>query len=94
MKKFLVKYHSIWLLLFAFSLLAAGTNPSEKEYLEMFDNSYKQTLSEGLEVEIKRVNFYLFSTYTPIIGSEPGVTHLEIYGSLFPISGGQFDYPW
>lgn len=93
MKKFLVKYHSIWLLLFALSLIAAGTNPSEEEYLEMFDNSYKQMLPDGVEVEIERVNFYLFSTYTPIVGFEHGVTHLGIYGSFFPISDGQFDYP-
>ncbi|WP_339148849.1 MULTISPECIES: hypothetical protein [unclassified Sutcliffiella] len=37
MKKFLVVFHSIWLLIFALSLLAAGTNPSEEEYLELFD---------------------------------------------------------
>lgn len=94
MKKFLVKYHSIWLLIFALSLLAAVTNPSEEEYLGMSGNPNEQMLPEGMEVEIEHVNFFLFSTYTPIVGYEYGVTHLGVYGSFFPISDGQFDYPW
>ncbi|NLP52552.1 hypothetical protein [Bacillus sp. RO1] len=92
MKK-IIKYHRLVLLLITFTLVAILSNPSEREYLEMTGESFYETLPDGLEVEIERVNFFLFSTYTPIVGNEYGITHLGVYGSFFQISDGQFDYP-
>lgn len=94
MKKFHFKYPRIWLLLIFFLMVAVLSNPTEEEYLEMNGIPSEQMLPDGMKVEIERVNFFLFSTYTPIVGFEYGVTHIGIYGSFFPISDGQFDYPW
>ncbi|WP_404430738.1 hypothetical protein [Sutcliffiella horikoshii] len=88
MKKF-----SLLLLTVILLLVAVLTNPSEEEYLEMTGEPLYEKLPEGLEVEIERVNFFLFSAYTPVVAGEHGITHLGVYGSFFQISNGQFDYP-
>jgi hypothetical protein len=55
------------------------------------------TVAEGKAgnaiVKIERVNFYIFSTYTPFIYVESDVTHLGVFGHFIRISEGQFDYP-
>ncbi|EQB85842.1 hypothetical protein J2Z44_002280 [Clostridium punense] len=48
---------------------------------------------EKIPIRVEKINFYVFSTYTPIIYNERGVTHLGIFGKFIRISKGQFDYP-
>ncbi|MDX1807195.1 MAG: hypothetical protein R3267_09240 [Paenisporosarcina sp.] len=68
-----------------------STNPSKQEYLQFIDWSEP---TKNTHVQIERVNFFIFSTYTPIVAHEAGTTHLGIFGHFFRISDGQFDYPW
>jgi hypothetical protein len=44
-------------------------------------------------MDIERINFFIFSTYIPVVYSEKGITHLGIMGKFIQISDGQFDYP-
>ncbi|MFC4355043.1 hypothetical protein ACFO0S_08295 [Chryseomicrobium palamuruense] len=46
------------------------------------------------DVTIEHYNFFLFSTYTPFVHDEYGITHLGTLGQFFPISEGQFDQPF
>jgi len=66
------------------------TNPTKQEYLQ-FSGWSEQP--ESIHIQIERVNFFIFSTYTPIVAHESGITHLGILGHFFQISDGQFDYP-
>lgn len=66
------------------------TNPTKQEYLQ-FSGWSEQP--ESIHIQIERVNFFIFSTYTPIVAHESGITHLGIMGNFFQISDGQFDYP-
>jgi hypothetical protein len=88
-----LKKYSLLLLMVTLLLVAVLTNPSEEEYLEMTGEPIYEKLPEGLEMEVERVNLFLFSAYTPVVAGEYGITHLGIYGSFFQISEGQFDYP-
>ncbi|WP_404460593.1 hypothetical protein [Sutcliffiella horikoshii] len=88
MKKF-----SLLLLTVILLLVAVLTNPSEKEYLEMTGEPSYEKLPDGMEMKVERVNFLLFSAYTPVVAGEHGITHFGVYGSFFQISQGQFDYP-
>lgn len=88
-----MKKYSLLFLVFTFLLIAVLTNPSEEEYLEMTGETTYEKLPEELEMEVERVNFFLFSAYTPVVAGEHGITHLGVLGSFFQISSGQFDYP-
>ena len=88
-----MKKYSLLVLVFTLVLVAVLTNPSEEEYLEMTGEPIYEELPEGLEMEVERVNFFLFSAYTPVVAGEHGLTHLGVYGRFFQISNGQFDYP-
>ena len=68
------------------------TNPTSNDYLQFSENQIG--LPTPTNVEIERINFYLFSTYTPIAYQEYGMTHLGVFNNFFQISDGQFDYPW
>jgi len=55
---------------------------------------YLEVEGDGkIPLRVEKINFYVFSTYTPIIYNEHGVTHLGIFGKFIRISKGQFDYP-
>ncbi|WP_226682988.1 hypothetical protein [Sutcliffiella horikoshii] len=88
-----MKKYSLLFLVFTLLMVAVLTNPSEEEYLEMTGEPFYEKWPEGLEVEVERVNFFLFSAYTPVVAGEHGITHLGVYGGFFQISNGQFDYP-
>ncbi|WP_163102401.1 hypothetical protein [Peribacillus alkalitolerans] len=70
------------------------TNPTLQKYKWFSENKYGEIPNNPeLPMEIERINFLLFSTFTPIIGLEAGITHLGIMGQFIQISDGQFDYP-
>lgn len=74
-------------------IVLAVTNPTEQDYNEFSVSKYGEPDSR-IPVEIERINFLLFSTYTPVYLMEKGITHLGICGNFIQISDGQFDYPW
>jgi hypothetical protein len=70
------------------------TNPSKEDYEAIFVHPHIKTAEIfNKHYQLERINFFLFSTYTPIVAEEHGKTHLGILGNFFPISDGQFDYP-
>lgn len=78
--------------IFLIIIISITTNPTKQDYLQF---SEKQSgIPTPTEVEIERINFYLFSTYTPVFAYEHGITHIGLFGRFFQISEGQFDYPW
>ncbi|MGB3261996.1 hypothetical protein [Paenisporosarcina sp.] len=82
---------SAFLVLLLLIVLLIATNPTKQEYLQFNDWEEKQP---SIHVQIERINFYVFSTYTPVVAHEHGMTHLGIIGDFYQISDGQFDYPW
>jgi len=72
-------------------VLLIATNPTKQEYLQFNDWEEKPS---SIHVQIERINFYVFSTYTPVVAHEHGMTHLGVFGDFYQISDGQFDYPW
>jgi hypothetical protein len=78
-------------------IIALLTNPTKEDYISFrnkqgaFIHVYDKAGNKVIKLE--RVNFYIFSTYTPFIYVEPGMTHLGMFGHFFQISDGQFDYP-
>ena len=85
-KKFII--NAVLVLIFILFMI---TNPTKQEYLQFSGWSEPP---ESIHIQIERVNFFIFSTYTPIVAHESGITHLGIMGHFFQISDGQFDYPW
>ena len=75
-----------------FGLLAL-TNPNEDDYYAYEEKEYTGSLLNFEYVELERINFIVFSTYTPFVHSENGITHLGVFGVFIQISDGQFDYP-
>jgi hypothetical protein len=91
MKKVRKKYVVISLL-FLIILISIVTNPTKQDYLKF---SEEQTGAHTPTIlEIERINFFIFSTYTPIVHHEHGITHLGLFKNFFQISNGQFDYSW
>ncbi|MCM3636284.1 DUF4359 domain-containing protein [Sporosarcina luteola] len=86
-KRYLIGGLLLFILLFALV-----TNPSEKEYLQFSEEHYGPPPLLA-KIETERINFLLFSTYTPIYHFEYGITYLGAFGMFFQISDGQFDYP-
>lgn len=78
-------------LLLLLILVSIATNPTKREYIQF--NGWEQ-MPPNIHVEIERVNFFIFSTYTPIVAHEHGRTYLGVFGDFYQISDGQFDYPW
>lgn len=75
-------------------IILAKTNPSKEDYEATYVHSYVKTAEVfDQNYQLERINFFLFSTYTPIVTEEHGKTYLGILGHFFPISDGQFDYP-
>jgi hypothetical protein len=86
-----------WFIIVAFILfifVLTFTNPTEEDYQQFIVNEFGEPPISDLPVEIERVDFVIFSTYTPIVAFEHGITHLGIGGIFLQISDGQFDYPW
>ncbi|WP_019412776.1 hypothetical protein [Paenisporosarcina sp. TG20] len=77
-------------------IIAALSNPTEKDYVAFSDKRYGElpASTSNFSVDIETINFVIFSTYTPIVAHEHGITHLGIMGTFIQISEGQFDYPW
>ncbi|WP_059170438.1 hypothetical protein [Bacillus sp. FJAT-27445] len=69
----------------------ALTNPNETDYYKEFGDPHLDSLYIS---KLERINFFVFSTYTPYFFTEHGITHLGIMGKFIQISDGQFDYPW
>ncbi|MGM0835662.1 MAG: hypothetical protein ACQEV7_05855 [Bacillota bacterium] len=67
-------------------------NPSEQNYEEFSEQEYGLP-PDDVEMDIERINFFFFSTYTPVVYSEKGITHLGIMEKFILISDGQFGYP-
>ncbi|WP_421385199.1 hypothetical protein ACOJQI_10685 [Bacillus salacetis] len=75
--------------------LAIVTNPSKEDYMRFSEKSIGEPFPEEAQnISIERNEFFLFSTYTPVLYKEHGITHLGIYGQFIQISKGQFDYPF
>ena len=85
------KRHMISALLVLIFILSVATNPTKQEYLQFIGWG---EIPESIHIQIERVNFFMYSTYTPIVAHESGITHLGIFGHFYQISDGQFDYPW
>jgi hypothetical protein len=84
-------------ILMAILLMGAAilTNPTKEDYLQFSEGSFgKPSQEDDQNIYIERINFLLFSTFTPVLHQEHGTTHLGIYGQFIQISEGQFDYPW
>ncbi|QFT87534.1 hypothetical protein FIU87_02620 [Bacillus sp. THAF10] len=64
-------------------VIAILTNPTLADY--------EGEKGELLEGEVEHINFYVFSTYTPVVHHEHGITHLGIFGKFYQMSDGQFD---
>ncbi|WP_442598802.1 hypothetical protein [Neobacillus sp. D3-1R] len=84
---------SIFTAVFMFGFLFT-TNPTEDDYDRFSEKIYGKQPDSNLPTELERLNFLFFSTYTPVVAFENGVTHLGIAGKFIKISEGQFDYPW
>lgn len=80
----------IFVILFGFLAL---TNPSESDYNEFTVKKYGEPPLAYSHVKLERINFIVFSTYTPFYQFENGITHLGIMGKFIQVSDGQFDYP-
>ncbi|MFD1737338.1 hypothetical protein ACFSCX_12310 [Bacillus salitolerans] len=91
MRKFIFPF-TLLILIIIYLML---TNPTTDDYLAYSVKQFGESPSvTNLEIEIERVNFMFFSTYTQIVAFETGITYLGIGGAFFKISDGQFDYPW
>ncbi|WP_409270086.1 hypothetical protein V1499_11630 [Neobacillus sp. SCS-31] len=75
-------------------IFLALTNPNEKDYYDFTVNEYGKPPHDSLYFsKIERINFIIFSTFTPYFLYENGVTHIGIMGNFIQVSDGQFDYP-
>ncbi|MGM7681283.1 hypothetical protein ACSVDA_03930 [Cytobacillus sp. Hm23] len=72
------------------------TNPTTEDFTAFSEEKYDKMPPppKNIPVEIERIDFVIFSTYTLMLGYESGITYLGIFGHFFQISEGQFDYPW
>ncbi|MDZ5472878.1 hypothetical protein SM124_14185 [Bacillus sp. 31A1R] len=69
------------------------TNPTTEEYLKFTEE--ESGIATPKNIEIERINFYIFSTYAPKRPLDNyGSVHLGFMGKFYQISEGQFDYPW
>lgn len=73
--------------------IATVTNPSEEQYLQFSKERYGE-VEAPIEMEVERINFLLFTAYTPIYHWDHGITHIGVFGTFFQISDGQYDYPF
>ncbi|MGD6832319.1 hypothetical protein ACQCT5_09150 [Sutcliffiella halmapala] len=88
------KQKLLWVLCLVTVLLALiYFNPSQQDYEEFSKQEYGHP-PDDVEMDIERINFFIFSTYTPVVYLEKGITHLGIMGRFIRISDGQFDYPF
>ena len=90
----LKKRHLISAFIVLIFILSIATNPTKQEYLQFIGWEERPEIPENIHIQLERVNFFMFSTYTPIVAHESGITHLGIFGHFYQISNGQFDYPW
>ncbi|MCF6136568.1 hypothetical protein [Pseudalkalibacillus berkeleyi] len=68
------------------------TNPSTESYLQFSEE--KSGVMKPAEVEVERINFFLFSTYAPKGPMDHyGIVHLGFMNRFYQISEGQYDYP-
>lgn len=75
-------------------IFLALTNPNERDYYNFTVSEYGEPPHDSLYFsKLERINFIIFSTYTPYFLFENGITHIGIMGKFIQISDGQFDYP-
>ncbi|WP_409254254.1 hypothetical protein V1502_10295 [Bacillus sp. SCS-153A] len=85
----------IIVLLVLLIMAAIITNPTRGDYIEFSEEKVGDSYPEETdEIYNERINFYLFSAYTPVLQGEHGISHLGIFGQFYQLSDGQFDYPW
>lgn len=88
------KWFVFGILIMGVLIFLALTNPNEKDYYVFTEKKYGKPLEDSLYMsDLERIDFFVFSTYTPIFITEHGITHLGIMGKFIQISDGQFDYP-
>ena len=84
-------------LLGIFLLVALLSNPTKKDYMEYtnFNETNAVSFKEPVDIEIERINFFIFSTYAPKdkVLESYGIVHLGFMNNFFQISDGQYDYP-
>lgn len=86
------KSHIISALLIFILVSSIAINPTKQDYLEFSEDHHVSTPSS---IEIERMNFYLFSTYTPVMPMDHyGIVYIGFMGNFFQVSDGQYDYPW
>lgn len=70
------------------------TNPTTQDYIDFIEQENGTPIPANVDIE--RINFFLFSTYAPKFNltGEYGIVYLGIMGQFFKISQGQYDYPW
>ncbi|KAA0543123.1 hypothetical protein FZW96_21000 [Bacillus sp. BGMRC 2118] len=74
--------------------MALKSNPTKEDYNQFFESKVGEPISLSPKLEIERINFFVFSTYTPaFVNHEHGITHLGVFNHFIPISDGQYDYP-
>lgn len=84
----------ILIVLAIFLLAAIFTNPTKQDYIQFTEESMGEPIPEDADnTYIERINFVLFSAYSPVTHHEHGMTHLGIFGQFVQISDGQYDYP-
>ncbi|QED50188.1 hypothetical protein FSZ17_17540 [Cytobacillus dafuensis] len=75
-------------------MAAILTNPTKKDYILFSEELTGLKTPENVNVEIERLNFYLFSTYAPKGPlNHYGIVHFGFMGIFFRISNGQYGYP-
>ena len=60
-------------LFFLLIIILFVTNPTKNDYLQFSEEQIG--IPTPTNVEIEKVNFYLFSTYTPVASRDYGATH-------------------
>ncbi|WP_430787340.1 hypothetical protein VBD025_16190 [Virgibacillus flavescens] len=79
--------------------LSIVTNPSKRDYINFVDfneEKLEASFSDNVDLEVERINFLLFSTYSVIEvrTDSHSAVDLGFMGHFFRISDGQYDYPW
>jgi hypothetical protein len=63
-------------------------------FISKVDSSKLKRIGLGIISSVVTINFYLFSTYAPMMPMDHyGIVHLGFIGIFFKISEGQYDYP-
>lgn len=87
----IIKRFLIGIFILCIVILFFFMNPQTSDYINFTEAASGVSTPETVKIE--RINFFVFSTYTPMMYEESGTTHLGVLGQFVQISDGQFDYP-